>query len=152
VGRLRFALVVAAALLALDAGAARAAGESPIGIGEVSAGASSADIGVEALRAMVAEAVDGLDARAMPRGSSAVLSVSVVRLESHVASPADVTCVVSATLRDRRGGSVFAVMEGSARGQDEPRRVRALERSILRAAVQSAIARVPEAMKRRRRR
>lgn len=148
-GRIRFAFVVAAALVALDA---RAAGEPPIGIGEVSAGASSADIGVDALRAMVAEAVDGLDARALPRGSSAVLSVSVVRLESHLAPPADVTCVVSATLRDRRGGSVFAVMEGSARGQDEPGRVRALERNTLRAAVRSAVARVPEAMKSRRRR
>jgi hypothetical protein len=81
-----------------------------------------------------------------------VLSVSVVRLESHVASPADVTCVVSATLRDRRGGSVFAVMEGSARGQDEPGRVLALERNTLRAAVRSAVARVPEAMKSRRQR
>jgi len=59
--------------------------------------------------------------------------------------------LVSATLRDRRRGTVFAIMEGSARGQDEPRRLPALERAILRAAVGSAVARVPEAMRRRRR-
>jgi hypothetical protein len=77
--------------------------------------------------------------------------VSVVRLESRTGSPAEVTCLVSATLRDRKRGAVFAVLEGSARGQDETRRLPALERAILRAAVSSAIARVPEAMRRRRR-
>jgi len=148
VGRIRFAVVVAAALVALDA---RASGEPAIGIGEVTAGASSRDVDVGVLRAMVTEAVGTLDAGTLPLGSPAVLSVSVVRLESRAGSPAEVTCLVSATLRDRRRGSVFAVVEGSARGQDEARRLPALERAILRAAVTSAIARVPEAMRRRRR-
>jgi len=148
VGRIRFAVVLAAALVALDA---HAAGEPPIGIGEVSAEASSRDVDVSLLRAMVTEAVGTLDASTLPRGASAVLSVSVVRLESRVASPSEVTCLVSATLRDRKRGTVFAVVEGSARGQDETRRLPALERAILRAAVGSAIARVPEAMRRRRR-
>jgi len=139
---------MAAALLAADA---HAAGEPTIGIGEVTAEASSRDVDVGVLRAMVTEAVGTLDASTLPRGSAAVLSVSVVRLESRVASPAEVTCLVSATLRDRKGGSVFAVVEGSARGQDEPKRLPTLERAILRAAVGSAIARVPEAMRRRRR-
>ncbi|HEY3821506.1 MAG TPA: hypothetical protein VGL81_30270 [Polyangiaceae bacterium] len=145
-GRIRFAVVVAAVLFAIDA---RAAGEPPIGIGEVSAGVSSRDVDLDVLRAMVTEAVGTLDASTLPRGSAAVLSVSVVRLEARSASPAEVTCLVSATLRDRRRGTVFAVMEGSARGQDEPRRLPALERAILRAAVSSAVARVPEAMRRR---
>ena len=140
-------LVAAAVLVALDG---RAAGEPPIGVGEVTASASSRDVDVGALRAMVTEAVETLDTSTLPRGSSAVLSVSVLRLDSRVTAPAEVTCVVSATLRDRRRGSVFAVVEGSARGQDEPRRMHALERAILRAAVGSAIARVPEAMRRRR--
>lgn len=144
---LRLAVVAAAALVVFDA---RAAGEPPIGVGEVTASASSRDVDMGALRAMVTEAVETLDASTLPRGSSAVLGVSVVRLESRVASPAEVTCVVSATLRDRRRGAVFAVVEGSARGQDEPRRVRSLERAVLRAAVGSAISRVPEAMRRRR--
>jgi hypothetical protein len=148
VGRIRFAVVLAVALVAADA---RATGEPPIGVGEVSAEASSRDVDMGVLRAMVTEAVGTLDASTLPRGSAAVLSVSVVRLESHVASPSEVTCLVSATLRDRKRGTVFAVVEGSARGQDEARRLPALERAILRAAVGSAIARVPEAMRRRRR-
>ena len=78
-----------------------------------------------------------------------MLSVSVVRLDARASASAEVTCVVSATLRDRRRGSIFAVVEGSARGQDEPRRMRGLQRATLRAAVTSAIARVPEAMRRR---
>jgi hypothetical protein len=78
-----------------------------------------------------------------------VLSVSLVRLDAH-ADPLEVTCVVSATLRDRQRGAVFAVLQGSARGKDEPRHRRSLERAILRAAVGSAISRVPEAMRSRR--
>jgi hypothetical protein len=148
VGRIGFAVLVAAALMVGDA---RAAGEPRIGIGEVTGPASPGDVDVGMLRAMVTEAVGTLDERTLPRGSAAVLSVSVVRLESRAASPAEVTCLVSATLRDRKGGSVFAVLEGSARGQDEPRRLPGLQRAILRAAVGSAIARVPEAMRRRRR-
>lgn len=140
--------MLAAALVAVDA---RGAGEPAIGIGEVSAEASSRDVDMGALRAMVTDAVGTLDASTLPRGSAAVLSVSVVRLESRTGSPAEVTCLVSATLRDRKRGAVFAVLEGSARGQDETRRLPALERAILRAAVSSAIARVPEAMRRRRR-
>ncbi len=142
-GTLRFAVALVVALLAVDA---RAAGEPPIGIGEVTA---QRDGDAVALRTMVTEAVGALDASALPPGSAAVLSVSVVRLESRAGSPAEVTCLVSATLRDRRRGAVFAVVEGSARGQDETRRLPSLERAILRAAVTSAIARVPEAMRRR---
>jgi hypothetical protein len=146
VGKIRFAVLVAAALVGLDA---RAAGPPSIGIGEVTASSSTRDVDLGVLRAMVTDAVGTLDARTLPRGSAALLSVSVVRLESRAGSPAEVTCLVSATLRDPRRGTVFAVVEGSARGQDEPRRLAALERAILRAAVTSAVARVPDAMRRR---
>lgn len=133
------------ALAALDANA----GEPAIGVGEVTAGLSSGDVDVQTLRTFVEEAVGAIDSNELPRGSHAVLSVSVVRLDARASASAEVTCVVSATLRDRRRGSIFAVVEGSARGQDEPRRMRGLQRATLRAAVTSAIARVPEAMRRR---
>jgi hypothetical protein len=153
-GRIVFAVAVAAALVAFAALAAlpAQAAEPAIGIGEVTAQSTSRDdVDVAALRAMVEEAVGSLDVARLPRGRGAVLSVSLVRMDSRASSPAEVTCLVSATLRDRKRGSVFAVVEGTARGQDEPRRMRALERATLRAAVTSAIARVPEAMRRRRR-
>jgi hypothetical protein len=134
------------ATLALAASDARAA-EPAIGIGEVSvAGApESSEVDDATLRAMVEEAVGAIDSSRLPRGRGAVLSVSLVRLESR---SEQVSCLVSATLRDRRG-AVFAVLEGSARGQDEPQRRRSLQRAILRAAVTSALARVPEAMRSR---
>ena len=133
------------ALVVLASPDARPA-QPAIGIGEVSIVQPTAEIDDGTLRAMVEDAVGSLDGAALPRGRAAVLSVSLVRLDSH-ADPLEVTCVVSATLRDRRRGAVFAVLQGSARGQDEPRRRRALERAILRAAVGSAISRVPEAMR-----
>jgi hypothetical protein len=123
--------------------------DSPIGIGEVSIARPTGEIDDGTLRAMVEEAVGSLDAVALRRGRSAVLSVSLVRLDAS-ADPLEVTCLVSATLRDRQRGVVFAVLQGSAKGQDEPRHRHSLERATLRAAVGSAIARVPEAMRARR--
>ena len=150
-GKLPSLLTGIAAILAVTLQEA-AAGDPVVSLGEVSVQAASRDdLDAEALRTMVADAVQSIDASTIPRGSHAVLSVSLVRLESRGSSPAEVSCLVSATLRDRSRGSVFAVLEGSARGQDEPRRIRALERAIMRAAVGSAVARVPEAMRRQRR-
>jgi hypothetical protein len=152
VGKLRTASLLAAALALVAPGAASdaRAAEPAIGVAEVTA-AASRDVDVEALRAMVVEAVGALDTSQLPRGEHALLSVSVVRLDARDATPAEVTCVVSATLRDRTRGVVFAVVEGSAHGQDEPRRLHGLRRATLRAAVTSAVGRVPEAMQRRRR-
>ena len=139
---------LAVALIVLASPDARPA-QPAIGIGEVSIVEPTGEIDDATLRAMVVDAVGSLDAVALPRGRSAVLSVSLVRLDAH-ADPLEVTCIVSATLRDRQRGAVFAVLQGSARGQDEPRRRRSLERAILRAAMGSAISRVPEAMRSRR--
>jgi hypothetical protein len=148
------------ALVATDAGAA----DPLLGIGEVNAGAAGAfeDVDDGTLRGIVEEAIGTLDPGKLPRGRAALISVSVVRLESKPpatsatggaagsTSSYEASCVVSATLRDRARGAVFAVLEGSARGQDEPRRRRVLARAILRAAVTSAVARVPEALRVRR--
>jgi hypothetical protein len=113
--------------------------------------ADGADIDPAALRTMVSQAVRTLDGSQLPRDAHAVLSVSLVRMNKRVDRSAAVTCAVSATLRDRSGGTLFAILEGTASGEDEPGRLRALERTTARAAVGSAIARVPEAMRKRRR-
>jgi hypothetical protein len=143
-----FALALLAAALVVREGHAA---EVPVGLGEVTTAASAADVDPEMLRSMVEEALASLDASVMPHQRTAVLSVSLVRLDARVSARAEVTCVVSATLRDRAQGAVFAVLEGSASGQDDARRVRALERATMRAAVTGAVARVGEAMRRRRR-
>jgi hypothetical protein len=138
--------------LSLTGSQAASAADPAVTVGEVSAAAAQRDdVDLTALRAMAEGAVQSLDEVHLPRGTHAVLSVSVVRLESRASDAAEVSCVVSATLRDRARGSVFAILEGSARGKDAPHRMHSLERATLGAAVRSAIARVPEAMKRRRR-
>ena len=140
------------ALLAVTAPQGAGAADRAISLGEVTAQAAKRDdVDLDALRTMAADAVTHLDDASLPRGEHAVLSVSLVRLESRASDSAEVSCVVSATLRDRGRGTVFAILEGSARGQDTPVHMRVLERATLGAAVRSAIARVPEAMKRRRR-
>ena len=140
------------AVLALAGAQGANAGEPAVALGEVTAQAAQRDdVDIASLRAEAEGALQGLEDSHLPRGTHAVLSVSVVRLESHAGGSAEVSCLVSATLRDRARGSVFAILEGSARGQDNPRRMRVLERATLGAALRSAIARVPEAMKRRRR-
>ncbi|HEY1691855.1 MAG TPA: hypothetical protein VGG39_06820 [Polyangiaceae bacterium] len=171
VGTIRLAVATCLAGVALAALAplpARAGtGEAPVDVGEVSAVAASPEVDEGALRSMVVDAVGALDATTIPKGARAVVSVSVVRLDARASSPgqgaqgaqgsqsppspvSQVTCVVSATLRDAKRGSVFAVLEGSARGEDAPARLGGLRRRTMRAAVASAIARVPEAMHRRR--
>ncbi len=136
------------------------AGESPVEVGEVTVAAlagqpqaaDGADIDPSSLRTMVSQAVGTLDGSKLPHGARAVLSVSLTRMNARIGHSAAVTCAVSATLRERASGNVFAVLEGTASGEDDPRRLRVLERATVRAAVGSAIARVPEAMRTRRRR
>ena len=128
------------------------AGESPVEVGEVTTqAADGADIDPTSLRTMVSQAVRTLDGSQLPPAAHAVLSVSLVRMNARVDHSVAVTCAVSATLRDRSSGNLFAVLEGAATGEDEPRRLRALERATARAAIGSAVARVPEAMRKRRR-
>jgi hypothetical protein len=146
------AIVSVLAMLAWASTEGARADEPAVVLGEVTAQAAKRDdVDLGALRAAAEDAVKSLDEAHLPKGTHVVLSVSVVRLESRASDAAEVTCVVSATLRDRARGSVFAVVEGTARGQDAPKRLRELERAILHAALRSAVARVPEAVKRRRR-
>jgi hypothetical protein len=152
VARLAVALGVAGLLLAGSARELHADGPA-VSLGEVSIAATSAvELDAGAFRSMAADAVQAIDAHSLPKGRGVVLSVSLVRLDARAAS-GEVSCTVSATLRDRARGAVFAVLEGSARGQDgDPRRLASLRRAVVRAAVGSAIARVPEVLHKGRRR
>ena len=74
----------------------------------------------------------------------AVLSVSLVKLDTEQQrGSASATCVVSATLRSRDGGTIFAILEGRARAQGGGH----VDESALRGAVHGALSRVPEALK-----
>jgi hypothetical protein len=117
--------------------------KSPVALAEVHAPARG-NLQTSAVRATVEEELGALDLAGAKK--SAILTVSVVRLES-VATPKGVetTCVVSATLRTEGGQALLAVLEGHAKalGTGAP----SLERAALRGAVHGAVARIPEALK-----
>ena len=89
-----------------------------------------------------------LDLSRVPQGKRVIVSVALVRLDT-LAEPraTDATCEVSATLRDARAGTVFAILEGKARAKsaDAPGQV---ESSVVHGALHGALARIPEVLRR----
>lgn len=92
-----------------------------------------------ALRSALQSEMHDLDLRAARK--DAILSVSLVKLDTERSGA---TCVVSATLRSRDGGVLFAVLEGRARAQGGSSHI---SESALRGAVHGALSRIPEALK-----
>ena len=137
-------IVLAAAVFAAPA----SAGENRIVIGEVSSQVARTGVRFEPLlRAASEEELTALDLSKVPRGKRVIVSVSLVRLDT-LAEPSttDATCEVSATLREARGGTVFAILEGKARvkGGGTPG---AVETSVVHGALHGALARIPEALR-----
>jgi hypothetical protein len=81
------------------------------------------------------------------RGSrkDAILSVALLKLDSgRESGVVSATCVISATLRSREGGVLFAVLEGRARAQGASDH---LSENAVRGAVHGALSRIPDALK-----
>lgn len=118
---------------------ASAAESRHLSLGEVGVVASGATNMQNALRDALQSEIRELDLRGAHK--DAILSVSLVKMETERAST---TCVISATLRSRDGGVLFAVLEGRARAQGGSGHV---SESAMRGAVHGALSRVPEALK-----
>ncbi len=120
-----------------DAGAA----DASIALGEVSGGLLP---GTEAI--VVKSAAEGellrIDPRKLPRARTLVVSIAVA-----ATTEAPASCTVNATVRDRRTGAMLAILEGRAR--TEGRADDATRAAVTRAAVSSAVSRIPEALPRR---
>jgi hypothetical protein len=113
-----------------------------LALGEVAVVPPAAAYMTPALRADLDAEIRELDLRSAHK--HAILSVSLVRLDTERARGSDAaTCVVSATLRSRNG-VLFAVLEGRARAQGGSGHV---SESALRGAVHGALSRVPEALR-----
>jgi len=122
------------------------AANDALALGEVSSTIQRQDVDLRALlRSSAEEEIRALDLTHVPVAKRAILSMSLVRMDTAHAegSTTVTTCVVSATLRDRRQGAIFAILEGRARGDSG-----AGDRAILRTAVRGAVARIPEALRR----
>jgi hypothetical protein len=121
--------------------------EQPIEIGEVSTQVERDGIDfAEVMRRESAEVLSALDTSHIPRGKHVIVSLALVRLDTLREPDTSATCVVDATLRDARRGSVFAILEGKAKVTNgEPRLV---ERTALHGAIKGALTRIPEVLKR----
>ncbi len=119
------------------------AGSKHLSLGEIAIlPVSAANMTPALRRALVAEMGD-LDLRGSHK--DAILSVSLVKLDSERdRGVASTTCVISATLRSRDGGVLFAVLEGRARAQGASDH---LSENAVRGAVHGALSRIPDALK-----
>jgi hypothetical protein len=129
---LRLGFVLSAIAISATAGAK----EHPVALGEVTTAVVRGDRQLDAmLRATLVKELGELDFSRVPGRAPAILSVSLVRMDS-------ATCVVSATLRAARGGAIFAILEGRARTESG-----APSQSLMKSAVHGALDRVPDALK-----
>jgi hypothetical protein len=139
---------IAAIAIAIATFAAPAmARESRVVIGEVSSNVTRAGQDYESLlRSASEEELSALDLSLIPLKRRVIVSVALVRLDT-LAAPrtTDATCEISATLRDARGGSVFAILQGKARAMSggAPGEV---ESTAVHGALHGALARIPEAL------
>jgi len=141
---MRLATLAVGLLFAMFAPAKAAdASSRHLALGEVAVVPTAAAYVAPELRADLDDEIRALDLRGARK--DAILSVSLVRLDTERAKGSDAaTCVVSATLRSRKGGVLFAVLEGRARAQGASGHV---SESALRGAVHGALSRVPEALR-----
>lgn len=110
-----------------------------VDLGEVSAAPKADASAVPLLRQATEQELSTLDLRTAKK--DAVLSISLVRLETEGQR---VTCVVSATLRTKSGGTIFAILEGRALVSGATDSARS---ASLKGAVHGAVGRIPEALK-----
>ena len=141
----RWASSIAIAIAAFAAPAM--AGEGRVVIGEVSSKVTRAGVNYESfLRSASEEELSTLDLSLVSRKKRVIVSVALVRLDT-LAAPrtTDATCEISATLRDAKGGAVFAILQGKARAMSggAPGEV---ESTAVHGALHGALARIPEAL------
>jgi hypothetical protein len=140
-------VLAGAALAALVTSSAQA-GDKRVTIGEVSSRVVRTGVDYETiLRAASEEELRALDLSRVPRAKRVIVSVALVRLDTR-AEPrsTDATCEVSATLREAKGGTVFAILEGTARARSDgaPDTV---ESTAVHGALRGALARIPEVLR-----
>ncbi len=141
-----FAALFGMAVLA-GFGARADAGSSPVALGEVKVVRADPKL-EQAFRGLVERELGEVDLSNVKAQDRFVLSASLTQMATRESSgQAETVAVVSATLRRARGGSIHAVINGRAQATDRPSKVRSVELSAMRAAVRSALGRLPEALK-----
>jgi hypothetical protein len=119
-----------------------------ISVGEVTVKSAGADVAMERrLRFFLGREIDRLKLDTVHRGDVYVVSASLVRLEARESRDgARASCVVSATLRQARTGTLLAMMRGSGIAEDDHDMLEGAKERALEAAVYGAVRRLPEAL------
>jgi len=140
------ALLGAGVLVALTATTEPLHAAAPrVALGEVSTRVVRADVDLgEVLRAAVLAQLETLQAPRSDGKGPFILSAALVRMET---DGGRLTCVVSATLRTARGGTMIAILEGRAGLETQAPLTLSLVRQAVEAATRAAIVRVPEALR-----
>jgi hypothetical protein len=130
--------------LVLTAAAPTQATGPRVTLGEVSTRVVRPDVDLSAvLRAAVLGELATLESPRKERGPI-ILSAALVRMES---DGGRVNCVVSATLRTARGGTMLAMLEGRAGVETGAPITPEVARRAVEAAARAAVVRVPEALR-----
>lgn len=149
-GRIRLGgrgTIVGAALIALSLTTSLGASgsKSPVSVGRITT--SKPDVQSE-LESAVKSELGRVDLSSVRASDRYVLSAALVKLKTVTGSDqVETSCVVSATLTREKSGALHAVLEGRARATDGKQAQKDAELAALRAAVRSAIKRVPEAIR-----
>jgi hypothetical protein len=116
-----------------------------VSLGEVSTRVVRSDVDLgEVLRAAVVDQLSTLPSPASSARGPVVLSAALLRMET---DEGRVSCVVSATLRTARGGTMIAIVEGRAGVEWQAPVSVPVVRQAVAAATRAAIVRVPDALK-----
>lgn len=133
-----FAIALAAALLSSTQTAAAA--EPAISVGEVAPPPPSFGIDVAMLRDAAEGEIRQIDASRLPDRRRFVVSFALTR--AIVEGP--IACTVNAMVRDAKTGAMIAIIEGGAHAEGPASTE--LRRRVARAAVRSAVRRIPRAL------
>lgn len=118
-----------------------------VALGEVTTQVPRNDL-PRTFRETVKRELDRLDLSEISTRDHFVLSAALVQMSTRSTDgQSESTAVVSATLRRQRGGDLRAMIRGRAQATDEQGKPRVAERAAMRAAVRSALGRLPEAIR-----
>lgn len=120
--------------------------DMPIFLGSVGVGKARPELQRE-LRSLLRAELRAVDFDRVKTVERYVLSANLVRLDS-VESPDSVraTCVISVALLHQNGSALYALIHGRATAEEAEMRPVAVESEALRAAVHSAMIRLPNAL------
>ena len=131
----------------LLATASAPAGESPVFLGTVGVGKAQPELRGE-LRSLLKAELSSTDFTGIKSGERYVLSATLVRLDSvQSTDTVRATCVVSVALTRDRGATLYALIHGRATAEEAKTHAAAAQSDALRAAVHSAMVRVPKALR-----